>query len=101
MTKTLEGRVALVTGGSRGIGAATARALAAEGAAVAISYVSSPDKAEAVMADLKSSGARFGAYQADQSDARQVADLVNTVVADFGQLDILVNNAGIAVWGDG
>ncbi len=77
MTKKLSGKVALVTGGSRGIGAASARALADEGASVAISYVASPDKAEAVVQELK---------------AKDVA-------RDFGRLDILVNNAGVAVGG--
>ncbi|WP_326691166.1 SDR family oxidoreductase [Streptomyces sp. NBC_01795] len=89
----LEGRVALVTGGSRGIGAATARALAAEGAAVAVSCLSSPDRAEEVVADIRATGSQAAAYEADQADPQQVTGLVDTVVADFGRLDILVNNA--------
>ncbi|GAA2665029.1 SDR family oxidoreductase [Streptomyces lunalinharesii] len=95
----LAGKVALVTGGSRGIGAAAARALAAEGAAVAISYTASAARADAVVAELTKAGARAAAYRADQADRRQVADLVASVAADFGRLDILVNNAGVSVNG--
>src|SRR5581483_3383697 len=97
MTKKLSGKVALVTGGSRGIGAASARALANEGADVAISYVASPDKAEAVVADLKAKGVNARAYQADQASPEAVEALVQSVAKDFGHLDILVNNAGVAV----
>jgi len=99
MTKKLSGKVALVTGGSRGIGAASARALAEEGADIAISYVASPDKAEAVVADLKSRGVNARAYRADQASAEEVEQLVNKVADDFGHLDILVNNAGVAAGG--
>ncbi|WP_433190626.1 SDR family NAD(P)-dependent oxidoreductase [Actinoallomurus sp. CA-150999] len=95
----LEGKVALVTGGSRGIGAATARALAADGAAVAIGYVASREKAGSVVADLERSGVRAAAYRADQADPRQVGDLVRSVAADFGRLDVLVNNAAAYVTG--
>jgi 3-oxoacyl-[acyl-carrier protein] reductase len=95
MSRKLEGKVALVTGGSRGIGAATARALADQGADVAISYASSPGKAEAVVAELKSKGVRAIALRADQSDPVQVEELVKSVVKHFGRLDILVNNAGV------
>ncbi|MEV5537837.1 SDR family oxidoreductase [Saccharopolyspora shandongensis] len=93
--KKLTGKVALVTGGSRGIGAATARALAADGATVAISYAASGDRAEALVAELDGAAA----YRADQGDPRQVADLVGAVAADFGRLDILVNNAASFVPG--
>ncbi|MBR1121248.1 SDR family oxidoreductase [Bradyrhizobium lablabi] len=99
MTKKLSGKVALVTGGSRGIGAASARALADEGASVAISYVASPDKAEAVVADLKAKGVQARAYKADQASSADVEKLVNDVAKDFGRLDILVNNAGVAAGG--
>src|ERR1700761_4835123 len=99
MTKTLTGKVALVTGGSRGIGAASARALADEGANVAISYVASPDKAEAVVRELKARGVNARAYKADQADAVAVDQLVKDVAKDFGRLDILVNNAAVAVNG--
>src|SRR5215510_7832163 len=84
MTKKLSGKVALVTGGSRGIGAASARALAAEGANVAISYVASPEKAEAVVNELKAKGVSARAYQADQASAEDVEKLVNNVAKDFG-----------------
>ena len=99
MTKKLSGKVALVTGGSRGIGAASARALAEEGANVAISYVASPDKAEAVVAELKAKGVKARAYKADQASSVDVDQLVKNVAKDFGRLDILVNNAGVAVGG--
>ena len=99
MTKKLSGKVALVTGGSRGIGAASARALAEEGANVAISYVASPDKAEAVVAELKAKGVNARAYKADQASLVDVDQLVKNVAKDFGRLDILVNNAGVAVGG--
>jgi 3-oxoacyl-[acyl-carrier protein] reductase len=99
MGRSLEGRKALVTGGSRGIGAATARALADAGAHVAIGYGASYDRARQVVHDLEGKGVRAAAYRADQGDTRQVADLVDTVAKDFGGLDILVNNAGVAVNG--
>ncbi|MFD8986135.1 SDR family NAD(P)-dependent oxidoreductase [Streptomyces sp. NPDC059564] len=95
----LDGRVALVTGGSRGIGEATARALAAEGADVAISYAASRERAATVAGELRAAGVRAAAYRADQADPGQVAGLVDAVVADFGRLDILVNNAGVVVGG--
>jgi len=93
----LEGKVAIVTGGSRGIGAATALALADEGADVAISYASSADRAKAVVADLEAKGVRAAAFQADQADAAQAAGLIHDVVQRFGKLDILVNNAAVTV----
>lgn len=95
MSKPLEGKVALITGGSRGIGAASARALAADGANVAISYTNSVEKAEAVVAELQGLGVEAVAFQADQADPAQVDSLVAAVVARFGQIDILVNNAGV------
>src|SRR3954447_18911443 len=95
MTKSLAGRVALVTGGSRGIGAASARALADQGANVAISYVASPDKAEAVVRELKAKGVEARAYKADQASSAEVEQLVKDVAKQFGRLDILVNNAGV------
>lgn len=95
----LAGKVALVSGGSRGIGAAIAHALAAAGADVAISYVASRDKADAVVRAIEGTGARSSAHQADQGDPDQSGRLISTVVNDFGRLDILVNNAGVAVNG--
>jgi NAD(P)-dependent dehydrogenase (short-subunit alcohol dehydrogenase family) len=99
MKKKLAGKVALVTGGSRGIGSATARALAEEGADVAISYVASAGKAADVVRDLESTGVRAAAFKADQADAGQVAGLVKAVTERFGRLDILVNNAGVSAGG--
>ena len=93
MTKSLTGKVALVTGGSRGIGAASARALADEGANVAISYVASPDKAEAVVKELRAKGVEARAFKADQASSVEVDRLVKDVAKHFGRLDILVNNA--------
>jgi NAD(P)-dependent dehydrogenase (short-subunit alcohol dehydrogenase family) len=89
----LDDKVAIVTGGSRGIGAASALALADEGADVAISYSSSADRAKAVVADLEAKGVRAAAFQADQAHATQAAGLIRRVVEQFGKLDILVNNA--------
>lgn len=99
MTKTLSGKVALVTGGSRGLGAATAEALAEDGADVAISYVASAEKAQAVVERLKAKGVRALAIRSDQADPAAAKPLVDQVIAAFGRLDILVNNAAIAVQG--
>ena len=99
MLKTLTGKVALVTGGSCGLGAATAEALADQGADVAISYVSSAGKAEAVVEKLKAKGVRAIAIQSDQADMAAAKPLVDKVLAQFGKLDILVNNAAIAFQG--
>ena len=99
MTQALQGKVALVTGGSRGLGAATALALADQGADVAISYVASKEKAEAVVAKLREKGVRALAVQSDQADMAAARPLVDQVLEHFGRLDILVNNAAIAVQG--
>ncbi|MCV3737024.1 SDR family oxidoreductase [Rhizobium sp. TRM96647] len=99
MSNILKGKVALVTGGSRGLGAAVAEALADQGADVAISYVASADKAEAVVGKLKAKGVRALAIRSDQADMGAAKPLVETVAAHFGRLDILVNNAAIAVQG--
>jgi 3-oxoacyl-[acyl-carrier protein] reductase len=95
----LKDKVALVTGGSRGIGAAIAKRLAKDGAHVAISYSGSKEKAEAVVRELEGAGVKAAAFQADQADPRQVAQLVSAVAKRFGRLDILVNNAGVFVTG--
>lgn len=95
MTKTLAGKVALVTGASRGIGAAIAEALADQGANVAISYVASTAKADDVVHRLEAKGVRVAAFKADQADRAQVEELVKRVAEHFGRLDILVNNAGV------
>lgn len=99
MGKKLAGKVALVTGGSRGIGAAIAERLAEEGASVAISYAASADRAHAVVERLKGKGISAAAFRADQANATQVAGLVRTVIEHFGGLDILVNSAGVFVTG--
>ncbi|MCD2181973.1 SDR family NAD(P)-dependent oxidoreductase [Rhizobium sp. GN54] len=99
MSNILKGKVALVTGGSRGLGAAVAEALADQGADVAISYVASADKAEAVVGKLKAKGVMALAIRSDQADMGAAKPLVETVAAHFGRLDILVNNAAIAVQG--
>lgn len=97
MSRTLEGKVALVTGGSRGIGAAIARRLAAEGAAVAITYASAPDKAKAVVGEITASGGQAVALHADSADPTAVQAAVDETARAFGRLDILVSNAGIAI----
>jgi len=99
MSNVLKGKVALVTGGSRGLGTAIAEALADQGADVAITYVASAGKAEAVVEKLKAKGVRAHAFRADQADMAAAKPLVDDVLAHFGKLDILVNNAAIAVQG--
>ncbi|MFH0302880.1 SDR family oxidoreductase [Bradyrhizobium sp. 31Argb] len=99
MSKMLKGKVALVTGGSRGLGAATAEALADHGADVAISYAASADRADAVVKKLKAKGVRAIAIKSDQADLTSAKPLIDSVIAEFGKLNILVNNAGIAIQG--
>jgi 3-oxoacyl-[acyl-carrier protein] reductase len=94
---SLAGKVALVTGGSRGIGAAIARRLAVDGASVALTYSTSPDKADALVRAISAAGGKAIAIRADAADAAQVKAAVAKTVAEFGQLDILVNNAGALV----
>lgn len=88
-------RVAIVFGGSRGIGAAIARRLAADGFAVALTYVSRPDKAAAVVDDIVAAGGRALAIAADSADPAAIARAVDTAVAEFGELHAVVVNAGI------
>jgi 3-oxoacyl-[acyl-carrier protein] reductase len=92
--KMLSGKVALVTGASRGIGAAAALALAEAGADVAMTYMASTDKASKVLAGVKSKGVRAAIYRSDQMDTGSAQALIASVVKEFGRLDILVNNAG-------
>jgi len=93
--KLLEGKVALVTGASRGIGRAIAKKLAAQGAQVAFTYLSSVEQGTALEAELASEGIKAKGYRSDASQFAEAEALVNSVVADFGAIDILVNNAGI------
>jgi 3-oxoacyl-[acyl-carrier protein] reductase len=91
----LDQKVAIVTGGSRGIGEAIVRRFAAQGARVAFTYLSSSTRADALVADLTAQGFEVKAYQSDAASFSSAEALVNEVVKDFGGLDILVNNAGI------
>ncbi|PZG18787.1 SDR family NAD(P)-dependent oxidoreductase [Nonomuraea aridisoli] len=99
MNKPLTGKVALVTGGSRGLGAATVRLLAEQGADVGFTYVSSEKQAQAVVDEARNRGAKVTAFKSDQADVSQAPALIDDVVAHFGGLDILVNNAAISVVG--
>lgn len=94
MAGPLDGRVALVTGGSRGIGRAIALELAGQGAAIAVNYHSNADAAQAVVAEIEQGGGRAVALQADIADADQSEAMVKQVVSELGALHILVNNAG-------
>ena len=96
----LDGRRALVTGGSRGIGAEIVRRLAADGAAVAFTYGSSSAEAEKLAAEVAAGGGSAVPIKADSSDPDQVAKSVDETVAKLGGLDVLVNNAGVAYLGD-
>jgi 3-oxoacyl-[acyl-carrier protein] reductase len=91
----LSGRVAVVTGASRGIGRAIALELGKQGASVAVNYFSSPEKAEEVAAEITANGANAIAFQADVSDSEQAGSLIKAAIEELGGLDILVNNAGI------
>jgi NAD(P)-dependent dehydrogenase (short-subunit alcohol dehydrogenase family) len=95
----LAGKVALVTGGSRGIGAAIARRLAHEGAAVALTYVSAADKAQAVAKQIDADGGQVLVIRADSADPGAVVAAVEQTVRELGRIDILVNNAGIVAGG--
>jgi 3-oxoacyl-[acyl-carrier protein] reductase len=93
----LEGKIALVTGGSRGIGAAIAKRLAADGANVAITYTKGADAAASVVKEIERVGRKAIAIQADAADAEAVKAAIEKTVATFGGLDVLVNNAGTAI----
>src|SRR5450755_1753193 len=96
MTK-LAIKVALVTGGSRGIGAAIAKRLAADGASVAITYAEDAHGASEVVKAIELNGGKAVSIQADATDSKAVQAAVQKAVATFGQLDVLVNNAGTAI----
>jgi len=96
MDLALDGKVALVTGAARDVGREIALTLAAEGAVVAVNYLSSATEAEAVVSEIKQKGGKAKAYKADVSDYAAVKEMVEAVVTDFGALNILVNNAGLA-----
>ena len=95
MSKTLNGKVALVTGASRGIGRAIAERLSRDGAAVAVNYASNAGEAQKVVAQIEVAGGKAFAIQADVGRVPEVVRLFDATIARFGQLDILVNNAGI------
>ena len=97
---TLTGKVALVTGASRGIGAAIAKRLSDDGASVAITYASSQPKAEQLVETLRTNGGRALAIKADAASPTDAANAVAQTVTELGGIDILVNNAGIATMGD-
>jgi 3-oxoacyl-[acyl-carrier protein] reductase len=99
MSNALSGKVALVTGGSRGIGAAIVRRLAGEGASVAFTYAASEAEADSLCDEIEAAGARILAIKADSADSNAVRDAVARTVSWFHGLDILVNNAGILVRG--
>jgi len=96
-SQKLSNKVALITGASRGIGAAIAKRLAADGASVAITYSSSPDKADEVVNAIKAAGGKALAIRADAADEKAVRAAVTKTVSTFGGIDILVNNAGVAL----
>jgi 3-oxoacyl-[acyl-carrier protein] reductase len=99
MSQPLLGKIALVTGGSRGIGAAIVRRLSSDGATVAFTYAASSDKAKAIVDDIEAQGAKALAIKADSADPKAVQDAVEKTVSTSGGIDILVNSAGILLRG--
>lgn len=98
-TQTLQGKVAFVQGGSRGIGAAIVKRLVHEGAQVAFTYVSSAERANALVSEVIAASGQVLAIKADSSDAAAVQQAIRTAAEHFGGLDILVNNTGVLAWG--
>ena len=99
MSRNLQGRRAIVTGGSRGIGAAIVRRLAAEGASVVFTYAASADAATALVDEIEAAGGHASALRADSADVAQLQEAIRIGVERLGGLDILVNNAGILLHG--
>jgi 3-oxoacyl-[acyl-carrier protein] reductase len=97
MSKNLEGKIALITGGSRGIGAAIAKRLATDGAKIAITYTKGADAAIGVVKEIEQAGGKAIAIQADSTDPAAVNAAVEKTAQTFGRIDILVNNAGTAI----
>jgi len=97
MSRKLEGKTALITGGSRGIGAGIAKRLAGDGASIAITYTKGSDAATTVVQEIERGGGKAIAIQADAANADAVKAAVDKTVAAFGRLDVLVNNAGTAI----
>src|SRR3954468_2877470 len=95
--KLLQGKTALVTGASKGIGKSIAIKYAEQGANVAFTYLSSVEQGQALEAELVAKGVKAKGYRSDASDYAQAEKLINDVVAEFGTLDILINNAGITM----
>jgi 3-oxoacyl-[acyl-carrier protein] reductase len=93
--KLLEGKTALITGASKGIGKKIAEVFAAHGANIAFTYLSSVEKGQALEAELAAAGTKVKGYRSDAGDHKAAEDLINSIVTDFGTLDIVVNNAGI------
>lgn len=98
--RSLHNKIALITGGSRGIGAAIAKRMAREGADVAFTYHNSKEKAENIVAEIRQYGVKVAAIQADSARPTMVMEAIDQVYQEFGGLDILVNNAGIGVYDD-